>query len=312
MTWSLPVAVEVQRLDWPWATTWQVKNSGECSSGRAAGWPGVCLWQWRNSCWTGSGQLPDRWKTQVSVLQTEQFDDLVFACGSGGTAAGLALGYYLTGEKLRWVFLRKSSLMTWSLPVAVEEQRLDWLWAITWQVKNSGECSSDRAVWWPGARLWQWRYSGWTSSGQLPDRWKTQASVLQEEQCGWPSLCLWQWRNISWAGHGQLPDRWKTQVSVLQEEQLDDLVFACGSGGTSAGLALGNYLTGEKLRQVFFRKSSWMTWCLPMEVEEHQLGWPWAITWQVKNSGKFSSGRAVWCPGVCQWQWRYVWQLDWL
>ena len=31
----------------------------------------------------------------------EQFDDLVFACGSGGTADGLALGNYLTGGKLR-------------------------------------------------------------------------------------------------------------------------------------------------------------------------------------------------------------------
>ena len=68
---------------------------------RAVWWPGVCLWQWRYSGWTGSGQLPDRWKTQVSVLQTEQFDDPMFACGSGGTVAGLALGNYLTGEKLR-------------------------------------------------------------------------------------------------------------------------------------------------------------------------------------------------------------------
>ena len=46
----------------------------------------------------------------MSVLQTEQFDDLVLACGSGGTVAGLARGNYLTGEKLRRVFSRKSSV----------------------------------------------------------------------------------------------------------------------------------------------------------------------------------------------------------
>ncbi|XP_064615088.1 uncharacterized protein LOC135479223 [Liolophura sinensis] len=31
----------------------------------------------------------------------EQFDDIVFACGSGGTAEGLALGNYLTGSKVK-------------------------------------------------------------------------------------------------------------------------------------------------------------------------------------------------------------------
>ena len=30
------------------------------------------------------------------------FDDLVFACGSGGTAAGLSIANYLTGSKLRY------------------------------------------------------------------------------------------------------------------------------------------------------------------------------------------------------------------
>ena len=28
----------------------------------------------------------------------------------------------------------------------------------------------------------------------------------------------------------------------------DDIVFACGSGGTAGGLAIANYLTGSKLR----------------------------------------------------------------
>ena len=28
----------------------------------------------------------------------------------------------------------------------------------------------------------------------------------------------------------------------------DDIVVSCGSGGTLAGLAVGNYLTGEKLK----------------------------------------------------------------
>lgn len=44
-------------------------------------------------------------------------------------------------------------------------------------------------------------------------------------------------------------------LTVIQEleaqgalEEFDDLVFACGSGGTAAGLAIGNYLTGNKLR----------------------------------------------------------------
>ena len=30
----------------------------------------------------------------------ERFDDIVFACGSGGTADGLALANYLTSHKL--------------------------------------------------------------------------------------------------------------------------------------------------------------------------------------------------------------------
>ena len=31
-------------------------------------------------------------------------------------------------------------------------------------------------------------------------------------------------------------------------EDYDDLVFACGSGGTAAGLSIANYLTGSKIR----------------------------------------------------------------
>lgn len=44
-------------------------------------------------------------------------------------------------------------------------------------------------------------------------------------------------------------------ISVFEElisqdvlEDYDDLVFACGSGGTAAGLSIANYLTGSKLR----------------------------------------------------------------
>ncbi|KAL4227590.1 hypothetical protein ACF0H5_013033 [Mactra antiquata] len=44
-------------------------------------------------------------------------------------------------------------------------------------------------------------------------------------------------------------------ISVFEEllsqglhEQFDDIVFACGSGGTAGGLAIANYLTGNKLR----------------------------------------------------------------
>jgi len=31
-------------------------------------------------------------------------------------------------------------------------------------------------------------------------------------------------------------------------ERVDDIVTACGSGGTVAGLAVGNYLTGQKVK----------------------------------------------------------------
>ncbi|XP_041357220.1 bifunctional D-cysteine desulfhydrase/1-aminocyclopropane-1-carboxylate deaminase, mitochondrial-like [Gigantopelta aegis] len=44
-------------------------------------------------------------------------------------------------------------------------------------------------------------------------------------------------------------------IQVMEElrkqgvlERFDDLIFSCGSGGTAAGLAIGNYLTGSKLR----------------------------------------------------------------
>ncbi len=33
-------------------------------------------------------------------------------------------------------------------------------------------------------------------------------------------------------------------------EKFDDVVVAVGSGGTACGLALGNYLTGSKLKYV--------------------------------------------------------------
>lgn len=36
------------------------------------------------------------------------------------------------------------------------------------------------------------------------------------------------------------------QQGVLHD--YDDIVFACGSGGTAGGLAIANYLTGSKLR----------------------------------------------------------------
>ena len=31
----------------------------------------------------------------------EDFDDIVMTCGSGGTAAGIAIANYLTGSKLK-------------------------------------------------------------------------------------------------------------------------------------------------------------------------------------------------------------------
>lgn len=44
-------------------------------------------------------------------------------------------------------------------------------------------------------------------------------------------------------------------ISVFEEllsqglhENFDDIVFACGSGGTAGGLAIANYLTGSKVR----------------------------------------------------------------
>ena len=45
----------------------------------------------------------------------DDYDDLVFACGSGGTAAGLSIANYLTGSKMRYTSLliftiRKTSL----------------------------------------------------------------------------------------------------------------------------------------------------------------------------------------------------------
>ena len=33
----------------------------------------------------------------------EQYDDIVFATGSGGTASGLSIANYLTGSKLKYV-----------------------------------------------------------------------------------------------------------------------------------------------------------------------------------------------------------------
>ncbi len=38
-------------------------------------------------------------------------------------------------------------------------------------------------------------------------------------------------------------------------ERYDDLVVAVGSGGTVCGLALGNYLTGSKLKLVHIQNA---------------------------------------------------------
>ena len=35
----------------------------------------------------------------------EQYDDIVFATGSGGTASGLSIANYLTGSKLKYVIV---------------------------------------------------------------------------------------------------------------------------------------------------------------------------------------------------------------
>ena len=40
------------------------------------------------------------------------------------------------------------------------------------------------------------------------------------------------------------------QQGVLEE--FDDIVLAVGSGGTAEGIAIGNYLTGSKLRLVYY------------------------------------------------------------
>lgn len=38
----------------------------------------------------------------------ENFDDMVFACGSGGTASGLSVSNYLLGSKLRYTCTRQT------------------------------------------------------------------------------------------------------------------------------------------------------------------------------------------------------------
>ena len=42
------------------------------------------------------------WQEMVDVQGIcESFDDVVVACGSGGSIAGLAIGNYLTGQKVK-------------------------------------------------------------------------------------------------------------------------------------------------------------------------------------------------------------------
>lgn len=47
--------------------------------------------------------------------------------------------------------------------------------------------------------------------------------------------------------HGYL-NAWEELQQQGICEMIDDIVVACGSGGTIAGLAIGNYLTGGKLK----------------------------------------------------------------
>lgn len=38
----------------------------------------------------------------------ENFDDMIFACGSGGTASGLSVSNYLLGSKIRYTCTRQT------------------------------------------------------------------------------------------------------------------------------------------------------------------------------------------------------------
>lgn len=42
-------------------------------------------------------------------------------------------------------------------------------------------------------------------------------------------------------------EAWNELMEQGVQEKFDDLVVACGSGGTISGLAIGNYLTGRQV-----------------------------------------------------------------
>ncbi len=61
-------------------------------------------------------------------------------------------------------------------------------------------------------------------------------------------------RTTGTSRHNQLNDRLLIRMQGVAE-RYDDLVVAVGSGGTVCGLALGNYLTGSKLKLVHIQNA---------------------------------------------------------
>ena len=43
---------------------------------------------------------------------------------------------------------------------------------------------------------------------------------------------------------------WQELMDQNLLELYDDIILACGSGGSIAGLTIGNYLTGQKIKLV--------------------------------------------------------------
>lgn len=43
-------------------------------------------------------------------------------------------------------------------------------------------------------------------------------------------------------------EAWREMIEQKVQNSFDDIVIACGSGGSSTGLAIANYLTGSRVR----------------------------------------------------------------
>jgi len=72
-------------------------------------------------------------------------------------------------------------------------------------------------------------------------------SILNSLKTGHPAYCIPVGGSNSIGVYGYI-HAWQEMMDQNLFDLFDDIIVACGSGGSIAGLTIGNYLTGQKIK----------------------------------------------------------------